>query len=416
MDSELQIEALRQQFNEAAQKMVSSERAVNAAHQRLLERDHEIEQSRQLLEGAASNPGISGHAVEEAIEQLRNNLEERGKDFSHLHQLVINTSVGGEQIHNLVKEFSTSLSVRDSDIEFLDRLMVSVDQGLDASEPIGAELRRELEERERDLEAMRSRLAKADRRQKEYEEVIKELSGEEEEREKELTSISNLLDQSQQQTAAPDHRERDLEAFEQWLQEESDHRRAAEEEARKLQEQIEGKDHLIRDLTAKTSQLHVALMAAPAAVPSVWQDESPRIANVYEAVESADQHFDRLRFLPSAYKSAETYPFQRPQEVYGAFSLLQQLAVARSQGSLGIRVEDWMQEQGCDYSAHESEATMNKHGNARLFDGVEMQEHIKIGGGTANTQHYIRIHFAWGEGEQKFIVGHVGVHLPIATA
>lgn len=57
---------------------------------------------------------------------------------------------------------------------------------------------------------------------------------------------------------------------------------------------------------------------------------------------------------------------------------------------------------------------MNEHWQTRSFDGIVMEEHIKIGSGTANKQHYIRIHFAWGEKEKKFIVGHVGEHLPLA--
>ena len=41
-----------------------------------------------------------------------------------------------------------------------------------------------------------------------------------------------------------------------------------------------------------------------------------------------------------------------------------------------------------------------------------MQEHIKIGSGTSDKQHYIRIHFAWAEKENKYFVEHVGEHLP----
>ena len=44
-----------------------------------------------------------------------------------------------------------------------------------------------------------------------------------------------------------------------------------------------------------------------------------------------------------------------------------------------------------------------------------MQEHIKIGSGTSDRQHYIRIHFAWVGKENKYFVGHVGEHLPTVS-
>ncbi len=45
-----------------------------------------------------------------------------------------------------------------------------------------------------------------------------------------------------------------------------------------------------------------------------------------------------------------------------------------------------------------------------------MQEHIKIGSGTANEQHYLRIHFCWEAESGQYIVGHVGEHLPIVSS
>ena len=146
-----------------------------------------------------------------------------------------------------------------------------------------------------------------------------------------------------------------------------------------------------------------------------YYDEPQGVGNVYEAIESAAQRFEYLWFLTSAYKSAEGYPFQRPGKVYDAFEALQELALARSEGRLDKSVEAWMKDRGCDYTVHEGKATMNKHGDTRQFGGYEMQEHIKIGSHTSNQQHYIRIHFAWQEESQQYVIGHVGEHLPTVT-
>ena len=133
----------------------------------------------------------------------------------------------------------------------------------------------------------------------------------------------------------------------------------------------------------------------------------------------AEQRFDMLQFLESAHESANGYPYRHPGRVYNAFSALQHIAAQLREGPLGTSVEkrmlEEMQNRDFDYTAHESEPTMQKHGDSRWFGGYQMQEHIKIGSGTADKQHYIRIHFAWVRKENKYIIGHVGEHLPTVS-
>ena len=152
-----------------------------------------------------------------------------------------------------------------------------------------------------------------------------------------------------------------------------------------------------------------------------YAPEPQEVGNIHEVTESAAQLFDKLRFLDSAFDSAYDYPYQRPKEVYFAFSLLQRNAVARSEGGLGMSIEDWMEkEQGNErvfsYTPHESEATMEVYGPTRYFGVHKMEEHIKIGSGTANKQRYIRIHFCWDQESGRYIIGHVGEHLPIVSS
>ena len=177
-----------------------------------------------------------------------------------------------------------------------------------------------------------------------------------------------------------------------------------------LETKIDGKDDEIRRLKY---QLRVIPDYEP---PHPEEPELPlHFDKVEDAVVSAEQDFDRLKFLDSAFKSVDDYPFQRPQEVYDALSLLNEVAALRLNGPVGKSIEDWMQEHGCDYAPRESEATMNQYRDTRQFGGYEMQEHIKIGGHNRNQQHYIRIHFCWESESAQYIIGHVGEHLPTVS-
>ena len=72
-----------------------------------------------------------------------------------------------------------------------------------------------------------------------------------------------------------------------------------------------------------------------------------------------------------------------------------------------------------DYSPHESETTMGKFGDDRQFFDpeqrcrVEMQEHIKLGGGVGENNQ-LRIHIIWQEDESKWLIGYIGRHLRTA--
>ena len=146
----------------------------------------------------------------------------------------------------------------------------------------------------------------------------------------------------------------------------------------------------------------------------------PAFDSVRQVVEYAAKRFDGLRFFPHAVELAKRSPFPRPSDVYRVFTVLDECASERKQGPLGTGVKEWMKNKGVKYATGESEQTMNKHGEKPNFwdeekkRRVEMQEHIKLGGGSGEN-HQLRIHIFWEEDEKKWLIGYIGQHLPTAT-
>ena len=208
---------------------------------------------------------------------------------------------------------------------------------------------------------------------------------------------------------------RDLEVensrLRQELQDEQDKRLNHEIALEELEVTVKAKDSQIRGLIYRLETMQPEEF--------VFHEEPLLIESVEDAVMHAAFHFDLIQFLNSAYESADGYPYQHPDRVYRAFSALQRIAVHRREGplktSVAIRLQEEMQDREFEYAAHESRPTMNKFGHTRRFDGYQMQEHIKIGSGTSNKQHYIRIHFCWENESGQYIIGHVGEHLPTVS-
>lgn len=425
LEIDQQIEPLRQQLDNAAQQRAMAEKEVAETHQRLRELDRSIEESRQALEDVGASP-VAGRL---AYEKLSEHVAERGKEDGRLRALISKAMAGDAEIHSLIAEFNQGLQQRNADIENLNRLLGNIDSSLDTAEPISAELRGELEERAAELQQLQPLLAQSVQRQQDYQAVIRELQGEEAERGSEQADIASIINDARRRNetprrpATPDQRAagllEELEAARQMIEDASANELAQQMAIQRLEAQLAEKDDETRRLryelarrAAETAMTPPPGPELPAAVPS--------IASVAEAVRYAEMHFDRLRFLDSARDSAENYPYHDPQEVYDAFAILQDLAIARASGRpLGKSVETWLGDCGWAYSPRESETTMNEYGSHRRFpDGrkiVEMQEHLKLGGGTSNKQHYLRIYLRWDEAAGQQLIGHIGEHLPIAS-
>ena len=356
-------------------------------------------------------------------------MAERGKEDGRLRALISKAMAGDAEIHSLIAEFNQGLQQRNADIENLNRLLGNIDSSLDTAEPISAELRGELEERAAELQLLQPLLAQSVRRQQDYQAVILELQGEEAERGSEQADIANIIsearrrDAAQRPPATPGQRAagllEELETARQMIEDASATEIAQQLAIQRLEAQLAEKDDETRRLRYELSRLSAENAMTPPPGREL-PESAPEIASVAEAVRYAEMRFDRLRFLDSARDSAENYPYQDPQEVYEAFAILQDLAVARASGQpLGKSVETWLGDCGWAYSPRESAATMNEYGSHRRFpDGrkiVEMQEHLKLGGGTSNKQHYLRIYLRWDEAAGQQLIGHIGEHLPIAS-
>lgn len=418
LEIDRQIEPLRQQLDNAAQQRAMAEKEVAETHQRLRELDQTIAESRQALEAVGASPA----AGRLAYEKLSEHLAERGKEDGRLRALISKATAGDAEIHSLIAEFNQGLQQRNADIENLNRLLGNIDSFLDTAEPISAELRGELEERAAELQLLQPLLAQSVRRQQDYQAVILELQGEEAERGSEQADIASIINAAARRPATPGQRAaalaEELETARQMIEDASANEIAQQVAIQRLEAQLAEKDDETRRLRYELARRAAETATAPPG-PEL-PEAAPEIASVAEAVRYAEMRFDRLRFLDSARDSAENYPYHDPQEVYDAFAILQELAVARASGPpLGKSVETWLRDCGWAYSPRESEATMNEYGSHRRFpDGrniVEMQEHLKLGGGTSNKQHYLRIYLRWDEAAGQQLIGHIGEHLPIAS-
>ncbi len=147
------------------------------------------------------------------------------------------------------------------------------------------------------------------------------------------------------------------------------------------------------------------------------EDEQSRsgreVRTVREAVDLANDQFLHLRFLRQAIDGALTSNYERPEEVYDAFRVLEDLAVKRSRGTIGTDVAVWLREQGIDFAAHESDMTMARWGAERRVTDEDgrvwsMEPHVKLGGGRGKN--ILRVHLEWDDESACWVIGHVVGH------
>lgn len=201
-----------------------------------------------------------------------------------------------------------------------------------------------------------------------------------------------------------------------------------DERERQFERQISERDRQIddlrienRDLHSQINQLNLVVSHLDAESTEPEEDEQPpEFESVYDVVEYARDNFDRLRFFSRAVQLARASVFPRPDEVYRAFQVLSECADERVSDTLAKDVKEWLRDHGLDYAPSESKTTMGKYGDKRTFFDdekkrhVEMQAHIKLGGGPGQ-RNTLRVHISWDEEENKWLVGYIGLHLPTAT-
>lgn len=142
----------------------------------------------------------------------------------------------------------------------------------------------------------------------------------------------------------------------------------------------------------------------------------PTIADIGDAVLAADGRFPYLRFTEESFDSAERSQFQRPEEVYRAFQVLDSIGaeMAARDGNIGSSLYDRLKSEGLDYRGGEGGETMARWAAERraTFDSktYEMERHLAWGGPRRQSQEHIRVYFEWEPGGPFWIIGHVGDH------
>ena len=121
----------------------------------------------------------------------------------------------------------------------------------------------------------------------------------------------------------------------------------------------------------------------------------------------------------TAFDSAEKSPFKFPRRVDEALEMMEKshdYIRNRSRSGQGLNYVDAFRKFSdtvFEVANKETKATMEAFGEDRVFEGVEMQPHIKIGNREA-ADRTIRIHFIFDKKTEKFAIGHCGRHLPTA--
>ncbi len=188
-----------------------------------------------------------------------------------------------------------------------------------------------------------------------------------------------------------------------------------------LQRQLAEADQENQSLRDENKDLHIQIkalatshMPVPAAPASKPKGTGPKMGTVADAVDAA-RKLSRLRFLPSAVRSAAESPFEQPEKVYEGLCMLSQLAGQRLSGSIGMSVEDWLAQAGIEYASRLGpEKDMAKHREKYMFDvdgtPTLMEKHLKFGN-SKEPRHCLRVYMEWCEGQSVWVVGHVGRHL-----
>ena len=187
-----------------------------------------------------------------------------------------------------------------------------------------------------------------------------------------------------------------------------------------LHERIRVLENENEQLRAQVEQLLTALSYQEPEPEDSPSDIRPEFDSVYDVVEYVKKSMDHIRLFSNAEQLAKGSQFPRLDEVYDNFSVLNECATQRNDGSLGKDIQEWLGERGVEYAAHESEATMGKYGKQRTFFDdvlkrqVQMPSHVKMGGGKGE-HNQLRIHLLWEAKEKEWLVGYIGRHLPTVS-
>ena len=174
---------------------------------------------------------------------------------------------------------------------------------------------------------------------------------------------------------------------------------------------VEELEAIIGEKTASIANLERRLREGQAEPVEESDAEVVDASSVEEAVVIGDE-LEHLTFVGSAYDSAESHPFQRPQDVRAAFETLNACASQRKEsGGLGTSVEVWLKGKGVNYIPRESDSRRQKLASKLTFEiegsRLLMEEHVRFGAGS-DPQNALWVYMAWRDDPAEWVVGHVG--------
>lgn len=142
------------------------------------------------------------------------------------------------------------------------------------------------------------------------------------------------------------------------------------------------------------------------------------INNVEDAVYMAAEEFESYEsiiFADNAFASASNSPYMNPKKIYETLQVIATVAERYNSGETGP-LSDKFSECGLSYASGISKTARQQFKGHYLFDyegsNFMMGPHISLGTGSPDT--CARIYFAKDTQQRRFIIGHVGQHLPDA--
>jgi hypothetical protein len=176
-----------------------------------------------------------------------------------------------------------------------------------------------------------------------------------------------------------------------------------EEKLAQADDQIDQIRSTLRALLLSRSEAHT---------PAI---ELPTPTSVLEAVLFARERSDYLVFTDEAIKSADESHFRRYDDVLNALEEINRVAAARAAKTLNDSVFKQFKSVGIDYVGSISDITLGQYGDAYTVryggNDLVMEEHVRFGT-AGDQQRTLRIYMCWDPVMQKYIIGHVGKHLP----
>jgi hypothetical protein len=155
----------------------------------------------------------------------------------------------------------------------------------------------------------------------------------------------------------------------------------------------------------------------PVEATGAMSKEQTRFASNLDAVKAAASGFPELLIIhDKALKVAAASDFEDPDFTYQALMALAEMVLRERSVGLNDTRQGYLAKKGFTYIPGSTACTLGKYGKdyTVIHEGqsVVLAGHISKG---VKARRLLRIYFAWLPESKKFLIGHVGEHLPTET-